>query len=304
MNQSLGFQFIWVVIRVRCSDRSDIWSESASVSIKTISHVRNGYLQIWCVFGAHVTKILVFHLPALASKNTFFPKWKTDYWKQWYPFSLVRKSSPLRSLCWSGKYHPTSELGERSKTSFCMSPYLHFLPSSTLSRGREGKTVIVLLKNLFWTVLRAQRSDEFFRTSIMTAEASSFEPKRKDTAIFKNQSSILRKNTFSGANAGRWGSRVWAKWAPKPQKYWWYTDLHHTLSNYTNKAHVVQIWAPSMQIRSGALQRTEIPPNQSAYNSKTNKNKLFPEFFQVYSCNMLEKQCAPTQQIRPQNCWN
>ena len=59
------------------------------------------------------------------------------------------------------------------------------------------------LKILFWTVLRAQKSDEIFRTSIMTAEASSFEPKRKDTAIFKNRSSILRKTTFSGANAGR-----------------------------------------------------------------------------------------------------
>ena len=58
-------------------------------------------------------------------------------------------------------------------------------------------------KNFIWTVLRAQKSDEIFRTSIMTAEGSSFEPKRKNTVVFKNQPSILRKTVFFEANVGR-----------------------------------------------------------------------------------------------------
>ena len=79
--------------------------------------------------------------------------------------------------------------------------YILLLPflSKLRKEGKKQNVVIVVLENLFWTVLRAQRSDEIFRTSIMTAEASSFEPKQEEHSTFKCRPSILKKTSFFGA---------------------------------------------------------------------------------------------------------
>ena len=52
----------------------------------------------------------------LRSKNCFFAKWEVIFSSWSFSFVLAWKSSLMRSFCWSGKFHRTSELGKRSKT--------------------------------------------------------------------------------------------------------------------------------------------------------------------------------------------
>ena len=67
----------------------------------------------------------------------------------------------------------------------------------------------------FWTVLRAQRTDDTFRTTEMTARASSFTLNRKENPISKKRTTILQKTSIISPMKGTRKTRFSALWAPK-----------------------------------------------------------------------------------------
>ena len=61
-------------------------------------------------------KTLFFAFPSWVNFRRFFGELLFVFSRSGFLFDLAWKSSLLRSFLWSGKYHPTSELGKRSKT--------------------------------------------------------------------------------------------------------------------------------------------------------------------------------------------
>ena len=98
------------------SDSVVLWQKPTSLGTKKMTESYNSDFSILSIFGAHNTSNLVFRLLHAADFWWFFLKWMVVFSRNTFLFVLERKSSPVRSFPWSGKYHPSSELGKRSKT--------------------------------------------------------------------------------------------------------------------------------------------------------------------------------------------
>ena len=104
----------------------------------------------------------------------FFRKKSNEKSKFLYKILLAGKSSPLRSFWWCGIDLTPSELGERSKTSSHFPSCMDFGVFLLREEGKLQNPCMTENENLFWTVLRAQKELDRFRTTKMTAKASSF----------------------------------------------------------------------------------------------------------------------------------
>ena len=123
----------------------------------------------------------------LHSKYEFFWEWMVVFSRSNFLFVLAWKSASVRSFPWSGKFQPTSELGERSKRSFKIGNVNNLHGSSLLSAVKGKNVNIATFWNFFLTFLQAQRLDETFRTKEMTARVSSFTLKQKEKQKSKKQ---------------------------------------------------------------------------------------------------------------------
>ena len=103
--------------------------------------------------------------------------------------SLVRKVS---SELWARK---TVQNSFENSNSYFSSWF------SLLSAVNMNIVSIVTFWNFFWTVFRAQRSVEDFRTREMTARVSSFKLKQKEKFLSKIRSSIWGKTLYFFVNS-------------------------------------------------------------------------------------------------------
>ena len=167
------------------------------------------------VFGVHFVFIAFISFPNFALEKLVFVKMISCFFGCCFSFCF-RVKELVRAVISLVRKVPTDIWARRKvKKKLQKVAMFTFLLFTSLRRENHEDYWHCQFRNFFLTFLRAQRSDETFRTREMTARASSFKKKQKENLYSKKPSRILTKTCFFSAVKGKRKPVLSTKRAPK-----------------------------------------------------------------------------------------